>query len=378
MLLVEENDFVSIIMPNYNGQQYIARTIESVLAQTFENFEFIIIDDGSNDDSWGIIQKFNDKRIRAEKMPSNEHICYALNYGLKKARGNYIARIDSDDLWEPDKLAKQVCFLEKNPEYGACFTWVTVIDENNRVLSRDESDRVDLFHVSNKTQAEWVHHFFFNGSCLCHPSVVIPRSVIEKVGDFDYALVQIQDFDMWVRIAKEFPIHVIEEPLTQYRWASNGGSVSSPTSTTNNRSNYEFYNVISKYFDGMSDEMFLKAFGEDLIHKDSFTHDEILCEQALLLLRPLFCGYAQKSGGMDRLKNLINNETTRDILREKYGITQKNFYELSASPVFYQHVPDSTVNDFTTILICKTLVKRLLEPFPWILKGLKSIKRILN
>lgn len=375
---MKENDFVSIIMPNYNGQQYIDKAIESVLAQTFQNFEFIIIDDGSDDRSWDIIQQFDDTRILAEQLPSNEHICYALNYGLKKARGNYIARIDSDDLWEPYKLEKQVSFLKNNPQYGACFTWVTVIDENNRVLSKNESDRVDLFDVRNKTQAEWVRHFYFNGSCLCHPSVVIPKSVIEKVGIFDYALVQIQDFDMWVRIAKNFPIHILEEPLTQYRWKSNGGSVSSPSLSTNTRSNYEFYSVISSYFDDMSDEMFMEAFGNDLIHKDIKTHEEVLCEQALLLLRSLFCGYAQKSGGMDRLKNLINNDVTRKILREKYGVTQKNFYELSASPVFYQHVPLSTVDDYATRLIFKALLKRMLKPFPWIIEGIRRIKRYIN
>jgi len=375
---MEQSELVSIIMPNYNGQPYISKSIESVLSQSYKNFEFIIIDDASTDDSWNTIEGYDDCRIRAERLPKNEHICYALNYGLKIAKGNYIARIDDDDCWEPEKLQKQIDFLRTHPDYGACFTWVTIVDELDNELTEKETDRAKLFHVRNRSQTEWIRHFFFNGSCLCHPSAVMTRNAIEEVGEYDYGLVQIQDFDMWVRIAKRFPIHIIEEPLTRYRWTSSGDNLSAPSASVNNRSSYEFYSVISHYFDDISDELFLKAFSKDMIRKDAQSHEEILCEQALLLLRPLFCGYAQKLGGMDRLKKLLGNEKTRKLLREKYGVTQKNFYELSASPVFYEHVSSITVDDFGSKDLLKALIKKIIKPIPGLLKLLQKIKSLVS
>lgn len=326
---------ISIIMSNYNCHDFIEETIKSVLAQTFKDFEFIIIDDCSTDDSRDIIDQFTDPRIKRYYFEKNEHMCYAFNYAISKAKGNYYARIDSDDTWLPNKLEQQVNYMEANKNCGACFTLITVVDENNNPLTNDQSDRVGLLETHNRSQAEWLRKFYFEGSCLCHPSVLMRKSTIDEVGPYNYSLVQIQDYELWVRIAKKYDIYVIQERLTNYRWFLTGRNASAPSPAVNTRSEFEFTYVLSRYFDDIPDELFIEAFGKDFVAVGTTDHDELLCERALLLLRSVFCGNRPKLGGMEKLIDLLQNEKTRNILRNKYNITQKNFYELSASPVFY-------------------------------------------
>lgn len=326
---------ISIIMSNYNGEQFIKHAIESVINQTYTDFEFIIIDDCSTDRSRIIIDSFNDHRIKKVFFEKNEHMVYAFNYAISMASGEYIARIDSDDYWHPDKLTRQIDYMDKHSECGACFTLVNVVDETDTLLTADDTDRVKLFEVDNRSQAEWIKYFYFSGSCLCHPSVLMRKEAIERVGVYNYSLVQIQDFELWIRIAKKYEIYVIQERLTNYRWFMSGENASAPSDTVNRRSEAEFSYVLSRYFDDISDELFLSAFSDEFIHREARSHEMLLCEKALMLLRPVFCGYPGKIGGIIKLAGLLQNEDTRKILREEYNFTQKNIYELTASPIFY-------------------------------------------
>ena len=102
---------VSVLMVNYNHEDSIRESIESVLSQSFDNLQFVIVDDGSTDRSCEIVESFHDPRLEFYRLPENRHICYTTNFGLTKVRGDYLARIDSDDLWLPDKLERQLAFL---------------------------------------------------------------------------------------------------------------------------------------------------------------------------------------------------------------------------------------------------------------------------
>lgn len=322
---------VTVLMPNYNGDRFINSSIQSVLNQTFTDFEFLIVEDASTDHSREIIAAYEDCRIRVIQHEQNEHICVALNNGLQQAKGKYIARIDSDDCWKVDKLEKQIAYMEEHPECGASFTWVNVVDEEDRTLSEQESCFVKLFRVDNKTREQWISHFFFEGSCLCHPSAVMRTDVVRQLGGYRNALVQIQDFDLWIRIVKQHDIHILTEPLMNYRHCLQGGNVSAVNFTTQRRTIYEMYRVMGKYFDDLSDEEFIRCFGTKFKLKDAHSHEELLCERALFLLDPIFCGHATKLYGMEKLADLLDREDTRKLLRERYGITQMNFYQLSAS-----------------------------------------------
>lgn len=131
---------VSILLPVYNVRDYVAETIESVLSQTHSDFELIVIDDFSSDDSVSIIENYckKDDRVQLYKNKRNLGISKTLNHGLSKASGKYIARIDGDDLMGPDRLKRQLNFLEENPDYGLVGCWVNNIDENGLLINKCE------------------------------------------------------------------------------------------------------------------------------------------------------------------------------------------------------------------------------------------------
>lgn len=365
---------ITVLMPNHNGGPYIAASIQSVLDQTFTDFELLIVEDASTDNSLAVIQSFDDPRIRVLQLEQNEHICLGLNLGLREARGKYIARLDSDDCWYPEKLEKQIAYMETHPECGASFTWVNVVDEQDRRLTAEESRFVTLFHVHNRPRTEWVRHFYFEGSCLCHPSAVIPMSVMQELGGYDNALVQIQDYDLWARIAKRYELYVLEEPLMNYRHALQGGNVSAISPTTSIRSYYEFSYVLRHYFDDLSDEALVASFRDDFKRKDASGHAELQCERALLLLKTVFCGNAPKTAGMDLLAKLLNNEETRLILREQYEVTQMNFYQLSASPSLAMEDPDLATRNIGRKTLFRLLVKRTLQRHPRLYRFIQRLR----
>lgn len=219
---------VSIILPNYNGEKYLEDTIYSVLNQSYSNFELIIVDDASTDNSRNIIEKFHDERIRKYYSDTNRHVAYNTNIGFEMACGEYIARIDSDDQWEKEKLEMQLEFMEKNPQYGACFTKVNIINDKSEIANETYTWVTDLFNnVENKSQEEWMKFFFYEGNCLCNPSMLIRKKVLDDIGNrYNIAYVPAQDFEMWTRVVKKYPIHVMEEKLVKYRWTEEESKIS--------------------------------------------------------------------------------------------------------------------------------------------------------
>ena len=174
---------VSIILANYNEEKYIAEAIESVINQTYTNWELIIIDDASTDRSQDIINSYKDSRIKTRFCKKNNHVAYASNLGIDMAIGEYIAKIDSDDVWEAKKLEKQVLFMEEHTEYGVCFSKVNIIDEDSREANTKFRDIFELFDkVKNRSQEEWIKYFLKNGNCLCNASAVIRKAALQCVG----------------------------------------------------------------------------------------------------------------------------------------------------------------------------------------------------
>ena len=132
---------LTVVVTGFNQESSIRGAIESVLNQTFADFELIIVDDCSTDNSKQVIQSYTDPRIKAFFLCPNQGMGVAFNYSVKQASGEYLARIDSDDFWALDKLEKQLAYMETHKETGACFSWVKVIDENeNEIISGNMDD----------------------------------------------------------------------------------------------------------------------------------------------------------------------------------------------------------------------------------------------
>ena len=124
---------VTVLMPVYNARFYLSKAISSIINQTFKDFEFLIFNDGSTDNSADIIYSYNDRRIRFFNSEQNFGYVYHLNYGIEIAKGEYIARMDADDISFPTRLEKQVAFMDKNPEVGVCGTWFKIYGTNRKI-----------------------------------------------------------------------------------------------------------------------------------------------------------------------------------------------------------------------------------------------------
>ena len=208
----QNNQLVSILMPNYNCEKYLPEAIESILKQSYKNFEFIIIDDFSTDNSWKIIQKYSkkDKRIKCFRNEKNLQITKTRNklFNLADKKSKYFAIFDSDDISHKDRLKIQVEFLEKkeNKNVGVVGSNLIIIDENSKEIAKREYKK----EITKKD--------ILIKSPVAQPSVMIRKKAIEKVGNykkdrFDVA----KDFDLWVRIFEFFEIKNIQENLIKYR-----------------------------------------------------------------------------------------------------------------------------------------------------------------
>lgn len=320
---------ISIILPTYNRAAFLKKAIESVIKQTYSNLQLIVVDDCSEDNTRDVIRQFQDSRIEYYKLDMNRNICYALNYGLKKVRGEYIARLDSDDEFEINKLEKQMDFLQKNPEYKICFTKVSIMDENNRNINELEAEFFGLFEVTNRSQSEWLKRFFFYDNCFAHDAVLMEKSIIDDVGGYNMCYVQLQDFDLWVRIAKKYPIYILEEPLIKIRRFLNSPNenISAKNRAMERRSGNEFVFIRRHFFDDMPEELFVQAFREYFRNSDAKTKDELECEKAFLY------DIRNPELALEKLEKLFNEERTLGILEKQYKYFLKDFYEMNSNVI---------------------------------------------
>lgn len=209
----ENKIFISVIIPTFNRAHYLPEAIQSVLGQTFQNFELIIIDDGSTDNTKEVVSLYNTAYPSKIKYIYKENggVASARNEGIKNAQGNYIAFLDSDDYWHVKKLERTVHYIMQYPKAGLLYTDYWVVDKNKNILWANER-----YHYSGNIFMKLIL-----GNFIATSTVVVKKEVFEKVGIFfeGYSLkAGLEDWDMWLRIAKDFRISHIPEKLTFYRY----------------------------------------------------------------------------------------------------------------------------------------------------------------
>lgn len=193
---------VSVIIPVFNGASFVSRAIESVLSQTLPDLELIVVDDGSTDESPQVIRSFRDPRVLYLRQ-DNQGPNAAYNTGIYRARGDLLAFLDSDDWWLPRKLEAQLNRLQTAPEAGLVYCSTLKVDPNGDLLKTRHAD----------TEGQVLERLLMNNDIAGPSSVVVPEGVVEKVGAFDGSLRRSGDWEMWLRIAAEFPIAAVREPL---------------------------------------------------------------------------------------------------------------------------------------------------------------------
>lgn len=199
---------VSVIIPTYNRAEYLNKAIASVLAQTFEDFELLIVDDCSSDNTSRVVENITDTRIRYIRNNSNRGIAAVRNIGIKNTRGEYIAFLDDDDEWLPTKLEIQVRMLEPgSAKLGAIYTGVVSINTTSNKVVKINIPR----YRGNILKNLLLQNFIVTSS------VVLKKRCFEEVGLFDEKIVYAEDYDMWIRISKEFEFDYVKDQLVKYR-----------------------------------------------------------------------------------------------------------------------------------------------------------------
>ena len=235
---------VSVVIPAYNAMAYLPATLESALKQTFDDFEVLIIDDGSSDNikDWFFSQSI-DPRARLICQP-NGGLSKARNTGILHSSGEYIAFLDADDLWESEKLEKQVAILDNDLSAGLVYSWIACIDEFGRFTGRIRGSTIEGMVWAELVKGNFVQ---------CGSVPLVRRDCFSTVGLFDESLRSVEDLDLWLRIAKLYSFRVVKEPLVYYRQHS--------TSLSKNWLLMEscFHKVIDRAFsDAFSEFMTLK------------------------------------------------------------------------------------------------------------------------
>lgn len=238
---------LSVVIASYNHEKYVRATIESVLAQSFQDFEILVTDDGSVDRTVAEVQAIDDPRLSLVALPHNGGACAAINATIRRATGEYIAILNSDDVFLPGKLARQVGYLDENPGVAAVFTRPLFIGEDGRPYTGPEHRDSVLLQAKNRPRHEWLRHFFFHGNALCHPSLLIRKRCYEEVGLYNPALAQLPDLEMWVRLLRKHDIHLIEEPLTGFRIRDNEMNASAARPEVIVRDQWEWLRVLDQY-----------------------------------------------------------------------------------------------------------------------------------
>lgn len=243
---------VSVIIPTYNRAMKAARAVASVLYQTFRNLELIVVDDGSRDRTRSVMEQFG-THIRLLFHEENRGVSAARNTGIRAAHSPFIAFLDSDDYWLPEKLTRQLDFFRLHPEALACQTEEIWIRRGRRVnpMGKHVKPSGEIFSPSLKL-------------CLVSPSaVMLRRSLLDEVGLFDESLPACEDYDLWLRISCRHPIHLIDEPLL----IKEGGSPDQLSATVEGLDQYRIKAMVKLIRGGSLKEDQLRAALEELSRK---------------------------------------------------------------------------------------------------------------
>ena len=206
---------ISVVIPAYNAMHYLPETLNNLLKQTYDDFEVIIVNDGSSDNIEQWFSQLQDQRIKLISQ-QNQGAGIARNTGIVNSQGEYIAFLDADDIWESTKLEKQIRILEDNSEVGLVYTWVEYVNDNG-----ESTGRV-LKHIAEGNVWE---KLIESNLIECGSVAMVRRSCFDDVGIFDLNVGSfVEDWELWLRIASRFPFKVVKEVLVYYRQHSNSAS----------------------------------------------------------------------------------------------------------------------------------------------------------
>ncbi len=332
---MDSQKLVSVCINAYNSSQTIAQTLSSVLAQTYTNLQIVVVDDCSTDNTVEIVKSFDDKRIELYTLEKNGNVSIANNECLRHTKGEYIAHLDADDIWVPDKIEKQVNFLEENLQYGACFSHAGFIDEdsNEYLPDRPCPHPQELYVIENMSQARFIRFFYDNANRLCHCSMLMRRSVYQAIGEHDITIKYLHDFDYWVKMIQYCPIYVIQEKLVYCRIRSQSSSVMDENAT--NAHNEEMARVMYRLVDNCPNGLFSEAFSDLLKLSGEHTDDETEIEKAFVLANGFIVMKDNRILAIKKFEELFREKKFVELAEKKFGFTVNDLYALQKNEVYF-------------------------------------------
>ena len=217
-----EDGLISVIMSTYNrSSDFLRESMESILNQTYRNFEFIIIDDGSDNGTKELIESYRDPRIRLVINEKNIGLTHSLNKALDLCRGEFIARMDDDDIALPERFEKQFAYMRQHPDVIVCGTWVEYIDENGALTGEEKK------YLNEDMESYRIYLLFGNHPTIYHPTAFFNRRLLLKHNiRYEPEFILAQDYGLWVRCSEIGECAILQELLLRYRRHSGAISVS--------------------------------------------------------------------------------------------------------------------------------------------------------
>ena len=327
---------VSVYINAYNAEKFILETVNSVLNQTYKNLQVIVVDDGSTDKTPEILASIDDNRLEVYRVEPNGHISNALNVGLSHAKGEYVAHLDSDDLWAPNKIERQIEILENNPQYGMCITHSNVISEDGGPVGIEYEIFNTVYAIKNMPRAQMFRYLYDCANHINHCTVLIRSDIVKKVGKYDLSMLCLHDFDYWMRVLCYTSVYVIEEPLVSYRIHTKNNSGMTDAKWASHDA--EYARMMERAIDLLPADVFCEAFADKLRLKGEHTQEEIELEKAFVMADALFFMAPNNHLAINRFAKLFEQEKYVKLAKEKFGFTIHDFYKLQSTQSLHNAV----------------------------------------
>ena len=292
----------------------------------------MITDDFSQDKTVDIIKTFDDQRIRLFQFSENRGASFTNSHCIQQCRGEYIAELNSDDKFKPQKLEKQIHFLDKNSNIDVVFSYAQLIDNSGKSFLKNHFYK-HIFYQPNRTPSEWLNYFFYQGNCLCHPSHLIRKSCFDKVGYFNPILAQLFDLDLWVKLCiNGYNIHIIPEELIEFRIQDGEANASGDRPEVYIRCAIEIQQILKNYLhDSVLDDILQIFPNAKTVAKipEEIDIDRIIAKYILAQLslnHPInYCRYF----GINLLYELMADDETQSILYNKLKFNYRDLIKIT-------------------------------------------------
>ena len=321
----EGQPHVTVAMITYNHEKFVGDAVRSILAQTCRDFELVIVDDGSHDATGEVVRGLRDERIvylRQENQGPSE----ARNAALRIARGELIAQMSGDDIAEPARLERQLARHRDRPN-SVVFSHCTFIGEDGGAIDDPGWDKV--LNWRNRTRDETLRHLYLSGNCFLAPSALATRTAFEAVGPYNPVMLQLQDYDMWVRFfLRGYEPHIVEEPLIRYRLRGGGANLSSPRHESRVRGHFERVRILRKFLAIDRAQRVAEIFPEVVSLGYPVDDDLVPFLLAMIGLKAEPPNDVLQAFAADLLMEMMEDPVTRKLLLEKAGFGLPDLFRM--------------------------------------------------